>query len=244
MFYKAHDEARKKATMKRGKKYTTAAQGVEKGKFLTLDEAVNKMKEKAFAKFDESVDLDINVGIDPSKGDQVVRGSVILPHGNGRKVRVIVFTKGEYVDKAEKAGADYVGLEEYIDKVSNGWMDFEYAVATPDVMGVVGKLAKQLGPRGLLPNKKVGTVTFDVDQVVRELKSGRAFFKNDKNAVVHFSLGKVSFGVDELKNNVRAFLKALALSKPASSKGKFIKKITLSSTMGVGFNVALEDFLK
>ncbi len=230
--------------MTRGKKYKVAAEGIEKKKLFSLDEAVALMKQKAYAKFNESVDADVNIGIDPSKGDQVVRGSVTLPHGTGKKVRVIVFAKGEHLDKALKAGADVVGLEDLIDRISAGWMDFEYAVATPDVMGVVGKLAKQLGPRGLLPNKKVGTVTFDVDQVVRELKSGRAFFKNDKNAVVHFSLGKVSFGVDELKNNVRAFLKALALSKPASSKGKFIKKITLSSTMGVGFNVALEDFLK
>ncbi len=230
--------------MKRGKKYKNACQGVEKGKFFTLDDAVVKMKEKAFAKFDESVDLDINVGIDPSKGDQVVRGSVVLPHGNGRKVRIIVFTKGEYVDKAEKAGADYVGLEEYIDKISKGWMDFEYAVATPDVMDIVGKLAKILGPRGLLPNKKIGTVTFDVENIVKELKSGRVFFKNDKNAVVHFSLGKVSFDKEKIKDNIQAFVKALMSAKPASSKGKFVKKITLSSTMGVGMGVRVEELVK
>ena len=227
-----------------GKKYTAAAEGIKKGTFFTLDEAVAQVKQRAFAKFDESVDIDVNVGIDPSKGDQVVRGAVTLPHGTGKKVRVIVFAKGDHVTQALKAGADFAGLEELIDKISAGWMDFEYAVATPDVMGVVGKLAKQLGPRGLLPNKKVGTVTFDVEQIVKELKSGRSFFKNDKNAVVHFSLGKVSFDVDKLKGNVRAFLKSLAASKPASSKGKFIKKITLTSTMGVGIGVVVEDFLR
>jgi len=230
--------------MERGKKYKKAAEGIEKAKTYSLEEAVSQMKDRSFAKFDESVDVDVNVGIDPSKGDQVVRGSVILPHGNGRKVRVIVFTKGEYVDKALKAGADHVGLEELIDKISKGWMEFEYAVATPDVMDVVGRLAKILGPRGLLPNKKIGTVTFDVESIVRELKSGRVFFKNDKNAVVHFSLGKVSFDKDKLKENVQAFIKALVGSKPASSKGKFVKKITLSSTMGVGMGVRVEELVK
>ncbi len=230
--------------MERGKKYKKAAEGVEKGKFLSLEEAVVQMKQKAFAKFDESVDLDVNVGIDPSKGDQVVRGSVVLPHGNGKKVRVIVFTKGEYVDKAFKAGADHVGLEDLIDRISKGWLDFEYAVATPDVMDTVGRLAKILGPRGLLPNKKIGTVTFDVENIVKELKSGRVFFKNDKNAVVHFSLGKVSFDAEKIKENVQAFVKALVSSKPASSKGKFVKKVTLSSTMGVGMSVRVEELVK
>jgi len=230
--------------MERGKKYRKAAEGLDKAKSFSLDEAVAQLKERAFAKFDESVDLDVNVGIDPSKGDQVVRGSVVLPHGNGKKVRVVVFTKGEYVDKALKAGADHVGLEDMIDKVSKGWLDFEYAVATPDVMDVVGKLAKLLGPRGLLPNKKIGTVTFDVEGIVRELKSGRVFFKNDKNAVIHFSLGKASFDKEKIKENVQAFVKALVGSKPASSKGKFVKKITLSSTMGVGMSVRVEELVK
>lgn len=230
--------------MKRGKKYKKAAEGVERTKSFSLDEAVAQLKERAFAKFDESVDVNVNVGIDPSKGDQVVRGSVVLPHGNGKKVRVVVFTKGEYVDKALKAGADHVGLEELMDKITKGWMDFEYAVATPDVMDVVGRLAKLLGPRGLLPNKKIGTVTFDVEGIVRELKSGRMFFKNDKNAIVHFSLGKVSFDKERIKENVQAFVKALVGSKPASSKGKFVKKITLSSTMGVGLGVRVEELVK
>lgn len=230
--------------MKRGKNYRNAAEGHQKGTVFPLDEALTRIKEKSYVKFDESIDVDVNVGIDASKGDQVVRGAVMLPHGSGKKVRVIVFAKGEAVEKAQKAGADHVGLEDLIDKVRGGWMDFEYAVATPDVMGVVGKLAKQLGPRGLLPNKKVGTVTFDVDHIVKELKGGRAFFKNDKNAVVHFSFGKKSFEVGQLKDNIKAFLKALSASKPPSSKGKFIKKVTLSSTMGLGTCVSADDVLR
>lgn len=230
--------------MKRGKKYKAAAEGSVKNQLIPLDDAIARIKEKAYAKFDESIDVDVNVGIDASKGDQVVRGSVVLPHGSGKKVRVVVFAKGEYADKAKQAGADYVGFEDLMDKIAAGWMDFEYAVATPDIMGIVGKLAKQLGPRGLLPNKKVGTVTFDVDVIVKELKSGRTFFKNDKNAVVHFSLGRVSFDNNSLKENVKAFIRALASSKPASSKGKFIKKITLSSTMGVGTYVNADEVLR
>lgn len=230
--------------MKRGKNYRKAAEGHQKGACLSLGEIVSQIKEKAYAKFDESVDIDVNVGIDPSKGDQVVRGAVTLPHGTGKKIRVIVFAKGEHADAAQQAGADHVGLEDLIDKIDGGWMDFEYAVATPDVMGMVGKLAKQLGPRGLLPNKKVGTVTFDVAHIVKELKSGRSFFKNDKNAVVHFALGKVSFEADKLQDNIRSFLKALAGSKPPASKGKFIRKVTLSSTMGVGMCLNAEDVLR
>lgn len=230
--------------MKHGKKYKNALEGQEPGSFFSLDDAIARAKSKAYAKFDESVDVDVNVGIDPSKGDQVVKGSVVLPHGTGKKVRVIVFAKGKHVEEAQQAGADHVGFEDLIDKISKGWMDFEYAVATPDVMGVVGKLAKILGPRGLLPNKKIGTVTFDVAHIVKELKGGRVFFKNDKNAIVHFSLGKVSFEEDALKANVQAFVKALMASKPSSSKGKFIKKLTISSTMGIGLSVLVDELTK
>lgn len=230
--------------MERGKKYKKAAEGHQKGVVFSLDDAIVRLKEKAYAKFDESVDVDVNIGIDPTKGDQVVRGSVMLPNGNGKKVRVVVFAKGQHAQDAKNAGADYVGLEDLIEKVNAGWIDFEYAVATPDVMGTVGQLAKILGPRGLLPNKKVGTVTFDVEHIVKELKSGRVFFKNDKNAVVHFSLGKVSFDKEALMENIRAFVKALVSSKPSSSKGKFIKKMTISSTMGIGTTVQIDELLK
>ncbi|MFT6765358.1 MAG: large subunit ribosomal protein L1 [Alteromonas naphthalenivorans] len=230
--------------MKHGKKYRNAVEGQEPGTQFSLDDAIARTKIKTYAKFDESVDVDVNVGIDPSKGDQVVRGSVMLPHGTGKKVRVVVFAKDKHVDEAKAAGADHVGLEDLIDKINAGWTDFEYAVATPDVMGVVGKLAKILGPRGLLPNKKIGTVTFDVAHIIKELKGGRVFFKNDKSAIVHFSLGKVSFEEKALKENVRAFIKALMSAKPPSSKGKFIKKLTVSSSMGVGSSVLVDELIK
>lgn len=220
-----------------GKKYRQAAEHVEKAKIYAVKDALGKVKELAFAKFDESVDLHVNLGIDPTKGDQVVRSSVILPHGSGRKVVIAVFAKGEYADAAAKAGADFVGAEDLIEKIEGGWLDFNYAVATPDLMGLVGRVAKILGPRGLLPNKKVGTVSFDIEHVVGDLKKGRLFFKNDKSGIVHFSIGRKSFDSSSLQENFTAFLKALAASKPASSKGKFIRRVTVSSTMGVGIHV-------
>ena len=229
---------------KHGKKYNEAASKLEKTQLVSASEALNKTKELSFVKFDESVDIHINLGIDPSKGDQVVRGSVVLPHGRGKNVKVLVFAKGDKAEEAEKAGADYVGAEDLIEKISGGWMDFDFAVATPDVMGLVGKLARQLGPRGLLPNKKIGTVTFDVASIVSELKQGRVFFKNDKSGLVHFSFGKVSFDADKLFENLSAFIKALVASKPATSKGKFLKKVTISSSMGVGFPVNPDEFLR
>jgi len=232
---------------KRGKKYEEAAKRVEeieKEAFFSVEGALSKVKELAFAKFDESVDAQINLGIDPTKGDQTVRGSVILPHGRGKEVKILVFAKGDHADAAKAAGADYVGDQDLIEKISKGWMEFDYAVATPDMMGVVGKLAKILGPRGLLPNKKTGTVTFDVADVVKELKLGKAFFKNDKSGLVHFSFGRVSFDDAKLLDNFNAFIKALMASKPSSSKGKFLKKVTISSTMGVGLPVNPDDFLR
>ncbi|MFC1842137.1 50S ribosomal protein L1 [Candidatus Dependentiae bacterium] len=228
---------------KRGKKYETAAQKREEG-LLGCSEALEKAKELAFAKFDESVDVYINLGIDPTKGDQAVRGAVMLPHGRGKDVKILVFAKGDHIDEAKKAGADYVGGQELVDKISKGWMEFDYAVATPDMMGMVGKLAKILGPRGLLPNKKTGTVTFEVGKVVEELKKGKAFYKNDKSGLVHFSFGKVSFDVQKLKDNLNAFIKALISSKPSTSKGKFLKKMTISSTMGIGIGVNPDEFLR
>ncbi|MFC1841627.1 50S ribosomal protein L1 [Candidatus Dependentiae bacterium] len=229
---------------KRGKKYKEAAQKLEQEDFYSFADALSKVKELSFVKFDESVDVYINLGIDPTKGDQAVRGSVVLPHGRGKEVKVLVFAKGDHIDEAKEAGADYVGGQELVDKISGGWMDFDYAVATPDMMGMVGKLAKILGPRGLLPNKKTGTVTFDVGDVVKELKKGKAFFKNDKSGLIHFSFGKVSFDLEKLKENLLSFVKMLMASKPASSKGKFLKKMTISSSMGVGIPVNPDEFLK
>ena len=229
--------------IKHGKKYNKASTSVERRAVLPVDLALSKVKELAYAKFDESVDVDINLGIDPSKGEQVVRGSISLPNGRGKTVKVLVFAKGDYVDQAKKAGADYVGAEELVEKINNGWLDFQYAVATPDVMSLVGKVAKVLGPRGLLPNQKLGTVTFDVAAVVSDLKKGRQFFKNDKSGLVHFSIGRVSFDLAKLKENLAAFLKALMASKPAASKGKFLQKVTISSTMGVGIQINADELL-
>lgn len=229
---------------KHGKKYEKARQQVPPGQVFSAKEALAKMKGLAYAKFDETVDVDVNVGIDPSKGEQVVRGSLVLPHGRGRQVKVLVFAKGEFADQAKKAGADYVGAEDLIEKISGGWMDFNFAVATPDLMGLVGKLAKFLGPRGLLPNKKLGTVTFEVGNVVTDLKRGQLFFKNDKNGIVHFSIGKVSFDENKLYDNLVTFIKSLSSAKPASSKGKFFKKVTVSSTMGPGFAVSPDEILQ
>jgi len=229
---------------KRGKKYLQAVKNADGTDFFGVDAALKKIKELAYAKFDETVDIHVNLGIDPLKGDQTVRGSVVLPHGRGKSVKIIVFAKGDNADSAKKAGADYVGDQDLVDKISAGWMDFDYAIATPDLMGLVGKLAKILGPKGLLPNKKTGTVTFDVALVVQELKQGRVFFKNDKSGLVHFSFGKISFDVDKLKDNLIAFIKSLMASKPASSKGKFLKKVTVTSTMGIGISVDSDEILR
>jgi large subunit ribosomal protein L1 len=227
-----------------GKKYTEAKKKVVTGVVTPVQQALSQVKALAYAKFDESVDAHVNLGIDPSKGEHVVRGSVTLPHGRGKKVRVVVFAKGDSADAASKAGADYVGVEDLIEKIKGGWLDFEFAVATPDLMGLVGQLAKILGPKGLLPNKKVGTVTFDVASVVHDLKKGRVFFKNDKSGIVHFSFGKVSFAPDKLRDNLVEFVRALTTAKPAASKGKFLKKMTISSTMGVGIQISPDELSK
>lgn len=226
-----------------GKKYDSANKQVLPGHVLPVKDALVKVKDLAYAKFDESVDVDIKLGIDPLKGEQAVRGSVVLPHKKGNEVRVLVFAKGAYADQAKEAGADFVGAEDLVEKIEGGWMDFDYAVATPDLMGLVGKLAKILGPRGLLPNKKLGTVTFDIADTIKDLKRGRLFFKNDKQGLIHFSFGKVSFDVEKMYENLVAFLKALAASKPAASKGKFIQGATISSTMGIGISIDPDELL-
>lgn len=225
----------------RGKKYQKARELLGEKNYLSLSDAVKKLKELSFAKFDESIDIDINLGVDASKGEQVVRGAVSLPHGTGRKATVLVFAKGDYADKAKAAGADFIGAEDMVEKINGGWLDFDYAVATPDLMAMVGKSAKILGPKGLLPNAKNGTVTFDVDKVVKDIKKGQVFYKNDKTGIIHSTVGKASFSPDQLEDNIKALLKAVISSKPSSAKGKYLKKVTLTSTMGPGIPVALEE---
>ena len=228
---------------KHGKKYSAATEKAPKSE-LSAGVALQKVKDLSYAKFDESVDVAINLGIDAAKGEQTVRGSVVLPYSKGKEKVVVVFAKGEYADAAKAAGADFVGMEDLIQKINDGWIGFDYAVATPDVMGAVGVLARILGPRGLLPNKKVGTVTFEVADIVTDLKKGRAFFRNDKQGIVHFSIGKVSFDVQKLHENLNALIKSVVSSKPATAKGKYLKKVTLSSTMGVGVPVNSDEILR
>jgi len=225
----------------RGKKYKTAVEELGGRKKLPVQDAIAELKKLACAQFDETIGVDVNLGIDPGKSDQSVRGSVLYPHGTGKKVRVLVFAKDKYVDEAESAGADYVGAEDLIAKIQGGWLDFDYAVATPDMMSAVGKLAKILGPRGLLPNKRVGTVTFEVGAVVKELKRGKTFFKNDRTGLVHAPIGKKSFDAQQLYENFVALMKSLIAARPAASKGRFVKKVTLSSTMGPGIEVAVDE---
>ncbi len=228
----------------RGKKYRSAVEKIGQRDPLVMAEALKKIRQTAYAKFDETIRVDVNLGIDGSKTDQSVRGAVSFPHGLGKKVRIIVFAKGNHAEEAQAAGADVVGAEDLIDKIEKGWLDFEYAVATPDMMGAVGKLAKILGPRGLLPNKKVGTVTFEVGTVIKELKQGKTFFKNDRTGLVHVPIGKLSFADNQLCENYDAFMKALAATRPAAAKGRFLKRATISSTMGPGVAVVIEDAFK
>ena len=224
--------------MKRGKKYTDALKKADAdNKNLTLDDAIKIVVESHYAKFDEAVDVAINLGIDVKKNDQQVRGAVLLPHGTGKTVKILVFAKGEKEREAQTAGADYVGQDDMIAKVQQGFMDFNRVVATPDMMASVGKLGKILGPRGLMPNPKVGTVTFEVGKIVKELKEGKIEFKAEKNGIVQASIGKVSFGADKLKENFTALLEVVNRLKPAASKGVYVKKVSLSSTMGLGVNV-------
>ncbi len=224
--------------MKRGKKYTDALKKANiDNKYLALDDALKIVVDSHYAKFDESVDVAINLGIDVKKNDQQVRGAVLLPHGTGKTVKILVFAKGEKEREAQTAGADYVGQDDMIAKVQQGFMDFNRVVATPDMMASVGKLGKILGPRGLMPNPKVGTVTFEVGKIVKELKEGKIEFKAEKNGIVQASIGKVSFGADKLKENFTALLEVVNRLKPAASKGVYVKKVSLSSTMGLGVNV-------
>jgi large subunit ribosomal protein L1 len=227
-----------------GKKLRTAQDKVEIGKEYSLEDALKRAKEVTYTKFDETVDLAVNLGVDPRKSEQMVRGTVVLPHGIGKKVRVLVFAKGEKEKEALEAGADFVGAEDLVDKISKGWLDFDKSVATPDVMGLVGKLGKILGPRGLMPNPKLGTVTFDITRTVKEIKAGKVEYKAEKAGIVHVPIGKVSFDTEKLLENARTVINSIIKAKPATSKGKYLKKIAVSSTMGPGIAVDIASLGK
>jgi len=227
-----------------GKKIREAQEKIESGKQYTLEEALSLIKESSYTKFDETIDLAINLGIDPRKSDQMVRGSVVLPNGLGKKVRVLVFAKGEKEKEAEEAGADFVGGEVLVEKISKGWLDFDKAVATPDMMGLVGRLGKILGPRGLMPNPKLGTVTFDISKTVREIKAGKVEYKAEKAGIVHVPIGKVSFDVQKLLENAKAVIDSIQRAKPPTSRGKYLQKVSISSTMGLGIPVGIASLGK
>jgi len=219
------------------KKHNSAKEKIDRTKQYELKEAVDLVKQLVHTKFDETVDLAVRLGIDPKKSDQMVRGSVVLPHGLGKKIRVLVFAKGEKAMEAQSAGADFVGAEDLVEKIQGGWVDFDKVVATPDLMGLVGKLGKVLGPRGLMPNPKSGTVTFDVGKAVKDITAGKADYRAEKAGVVHVSIGKVSFESDKLLDNAMTVIKSIEKAKPSTSKGKYLKKVSISSTMGVGVPV-------
>lgn len=219
------------------KKHDNAKEKIDRTKQYDFKEAVGLVKQLVHTKFDETVDLAIRLGIDPKKSDQMVRGSVVLPHGLGKKIRVLVFAKGEKAMEASGAGADFVGAEDLVEKIQGGWVDFDKVVATPDLMGLVGKLGKVLGPRGLMPNPKTGTVTFDIGKAVKDITAGKADYRAEKAGVVHVSIGKVSFESDKLIENAVTVIKSIEKAKPSTSKGKYLKKVSISSTMGVGVPV-------
>lgn len=233
--------------MKRSKRFQQALAKRDASKQYPLDEAVKLVKETATAKFDETVEISVRLGVDPRHADQMVRGSVTLPHGLGKTKRVLVLTKGDKEKEALDAGADYVGLDEYLEKIQGGWLEFDAVVATPDVMGQVGKLGKILGPRGLMPNPKSGTVTFNVAEAVKEIKAGKVDFRVDKYGILHVPLGKASFPAERLVENVKAFMETVLRLKPSTAKGQYVRSVTLSSTMGPGVKIdrsALLDELK
>ena len=217
----------------RGKQFRAALSRIDRTRQYPIPEAVTLVKDSSFAKFDETVDVAVNLGVDPRHADQVVRGTVVLPHGTGKSVRVLVITQGDRVREAEAAGADFVGIE-YIQKIKDGWLDCDVIVATPDVMGQLGALGKVLGPRGLMPNPKAGTVTMDVTKAVREIKAGKIEFRVDKSGNVHAPVGKVSFTAPQLAANVQTFMDTIARARPAAAKGIYIRSATVSSTMGPG----------
>ncbi len=229
--------------MKRGKKYTEAAKLVDRTTMYDIPEAVDLIKKTAVAKFDETVEAHIRLGVDGRHADQQVRGAVVLPHGTGKKVRVLVFAKGEKATEAEAAGADYVGAEELIPRIQNeGWFEFDVVVATPDMMGVVGRLGRVLGPKGLMPNPKAGTVTMDVTKAVNDIKAGKIEYRLDKANIIHCPVGKASFTAEQLAENFQTLMDAIIKAKPSSAKGTYLKSVTLATTMGPGVKISTLKF--
>lgn len=229
--------------MKHGKKYNDSAKLIETGKFYDVDEAVAIAVKTGTAKFDETVEIHVRLGVDSRHADQQVRGAVVLPNGTGKTVRTLVFAKGDKADAAKEAGADYVGAEELVAKIQNeNWLDFDVVIATPDMMGVVGRLGKVLGPRGLMPTPKAGTVTPDVAKAVTEAKAGKIEYRLDKTNIIHCPIGKVSFGADKLKENLDALMGAIVKAKPAATKGQYIKSCVVATTMGPGIKLNVAKF--
>lgn len=224
-----------------GKNYKEAKAKVDRTQEYLLDDAITLIKDMSTAKFDETVDISVRLGVDPRKADQMVRGAVVLPNGLGKSVRVLVFAKGEKAQEATAAGADFVGADDLVEKIQGGWFDFDTAIATPDMMGTVGKIGKLLGPRSLMPNPKVGTVTFDIGRAVEEAKSGKVEYRVEKAGIVHAPVGKVSFDVEKLRGNIVALMDALVKAKPSTAKGTYLKKVSLSSTMGPGLNLDIPE---
>jgi large subunit ribosomal protein L1 len=220
--------------MKRSKRYIELSKKINRSVEYTLDDAVNLLKETSKAKFDETVEIAMRLGVDPKHADQMVRGTLTLPNGTGRSVKILVLTKGPNIKAAEEAGADYAGLEEYVEKIQKGWLDFDIVVASPDVMSVVGKLGKILGTRGLMPNPKSGTVTPDIANAVKEFKAGKIDFRVDKTGIIHSGIGKTSFDNNKLSENIRAFVNTIIKMKPSAAKGTYLRSISISSTMGPG----------
>ena len=223
---------------KRGKKYQDSAKLVDKSNLYDVNEALDLVTKTAKANFDETVELAVRLGVDPRHADQQVRGTVVLPNGTGKQIRVLVLAKGEKIKEAEAAGADYAGGEELVEKIQHeNWFDFDVIIATPDMMGVVGKIGRVLGPKGLMPNPKSGTVTFDVEQAVKETKAGKVEYRVDKAAIINVPIGKVSFGVDKLAENFKTIAEAIIKAKPAAAKGRYLKSVTVASTMGPGIKI-------
>ncbi|HCJ58757.1 50S ribosomal protein L1 [Lutispora sp.] len=224
--------------MFRGKKYQESMKLIEPGKLYDPKEAIELVQKTAKAKFDESIEVHIKLGVDPRHADQQVRGVVVLPHGTGKTLRVLVFAKGDKAKEAEAAGADFVGAEELVAKIqTENWFDYDVVVATPDMMGVVGRLGKILGPKGLMPNPKSGTVTFDISRAIEDIKAGKVEYRVDKTSIVHVAIGKASFGTEKLADNFKTLMEAVVKAKPAAAKGTYLKSVTLTSTMGPGIKV-------